>query len=47
MNLLCLYLIGWLRINHMDGDIDIAAGGFGIRTRLVRCVHDGLGQLAL
>ncbi len=33
--------------DQVDRNIDVAAGGFGVRARLVRGIHQGLGDVAL
>jgi hypothetical protein len=34
-------------LDHIDRHIDVAAYGFGIRTRLVRGIHEGPSRFAL
>ncbi|MGB2623966.1 MAG: hypothetical protein WA857_11565 [Candidatus Acidiferrum sp.] len=35
-----------LGFDEVDGDVDVAAGGFGIRASLVTGVNEGLGDIA-
>ena len=37
----------WSGSHHVDRDVDVPPCGLGIGTRLVRGVHQGLGDFAL